>query len=63
MSLQLESRHFFQPHDLVEDRQGAPGVVVDASSLYARVRWTDGREVELEQFDPSVVVVERGGGR
>lgn len=59
MSGQLESRHFLRPKDTVESVDGQTGVVIDATALRATVRWTDGREEELEQFDPRLSVVER----
>jgi hypothetical protein len=60
MSGQAESRHFFRVHDSVEDPDGRGGVVVRGSALYATVRWRDGEEQELEQFDARVVVTLRG---
>ena len=59
MSVQLESRHFFRAGDMVEHRSGVTGRVVEGSALYARVAWDDGRQEEIEQFDPFVVVIER----
>jgi hypothetical protein len=60
MSGQAESRHFFRIHDTVEDTGGRSGVVLRGSALYATIRWLDGEEQELEQFDPRVVVTIRG---
>lgn len=59
MSGQLESRHFFRDRDTVEHVDGLVGTVVSGHSLYATIAWMDGRCEEVEQFDPSVVVVER----
>jgi hypothetical protein len=59
MSAQLESRHFFRRGDRVEDRAGRTGEVVDAVSLFARIRWDGGPEEEVEQFDRTVLVVQR----
>lgn len=59
MSLQLESHHFFRSGDEVRHRSGAQGRVVDALALYAVVRWSDGRQEEVDQLDPAIVVVER----
>lgn len=61
MSGQLESRHFFRERDVVQDLDGFFGTVVSGEALYATIDWTDGRREEVEQFDPSVVVVERAG--
>jgi hypothetical protein len=35
------------------------GYVDDATTLYAVISWQDGGREEIEQFDPSVVVIER----
>lgn len=43
----------------MQRRDGASGRVVEALALYATVAWSDGRREEVDQFDPSVVVVER----
>lgn len=61
MSVQLESRHFFKAGDVVQHVSGRMGEVRDALALYARVRWDDGREEEVDQLDPAIVVVERAG--
>jgi hypothetical protein len=63
MSGQAESRHFFRIHDIVEDPDGAEGVVVASSALYAVVRWSNGMEDEIDQFEPSVLVVMREGNQ
>jgi hypothetical protein len=62
VSHQLESRHFYRTRDRVCDRDGRSGEVVDGRPLYARIRWDDGEEQEVDQFEPLVVVVERAGG-
>lgn len=62
MTAQLESRHFYRPDDTVQDRDGRLGTVVDAFALFATVRWDDGRRDEIDQFDPTVVVIERAHG-
>jgi hypothetical protein len=59
MSVQLESRHFFMPRDVVRTLSGVVGEVVEAMALYAVVRWEDGREEEVDQLDPHITVVER----
>jgi hypothetical protein len=59
VSIQLESRHFLQTGDLVQHVGGRTGSVVEARALYARVRWEDGSEEEVDQLDPAVSVVER----
>lgn len=61
MSVQLESRHFFKAEDVVQHVSGRTGKVLDALALYARVRWDDGREEEVDQLDPAIEVVERAG--
>lgn len=61
MSFQLESRHYLKEGDVVQHRSGRVGEVLDERALYARVRWEDGREEEVEQLDPAVTVVERAG--
>lgn len=60
VSVQLESRHFFQMRDTVQDRNGRTGTVQEGWSLYAVVAWEDGRREEVDQFDPRVVVIQRG---
>lgn len=59
MSGQLESRHFFQPGDVVRSLDGRQGTVDEAWALYARIRWEDGSAAEVDQFDPEVVVLRR----
>lgn len=59
MSVQLESRHFYKRGDVVRDLAGRTGEVLDSLALYARVRWEDGREEEVDQLDPRITVVER----
>ena len=59
MSVQLESRHFFQARDMVQDRDGRTGTVVEVQSLYATVAWEDGAREEVDQFDPRVLVIQR----
>lgn len=61
MSVQLESRHFFKAGDVVQHVSGRTGKVLDALALYARVRWDDGREEEVDQLDPAIEVLERAG--
>lgn len=60
VSGQLESRHFFRPRDTVQTLDGLTGQVVEGRALYALIRWTDGREQEIDQFDPTVEVLQRG---
>ena len=43
-------------------RDGLCGTIVDGRALFALVEWDDGRKEEIDQFDPRVVVVERGTG-
>lgn len=62
MTAQLESRHFFRAQDTVEHRDGRIGTVLDAYALFATVHWRDGRRDEIDQFDPTVVVIERAHG-
>jgi hypothetical protein len=59
VSHQLESRHFYRTGDRVQDRDGREGQVLQAWSLYAEIRWTDGTQEEVDQFEPKIVVVER----
>lgn len=59
MSVQLESRHFYQAGDIVRHRDGASGTIVEGHTLFALVRWEDGRREEVDQFDPRVLVVRR----
>lgn len=59
MSGQLESRHFFRENDQVQHLDGVFGRVIDSRPLFAVVRWDDGTEREVDQFDPNVVVIER----
>jgi hypothetical protein len=59
MSGQLESHHFFRVGDLVHALDGRTGVVLEAWTHYAAIRWSDGRREELDQFDPGVTVVRR----
>lgn len=53
------SDHEFHLRDRVM-RSGFAGWVTEACALYAVVRWEDGREEEVEQFDGSVWVDQRG---
>lgn len=58
--MQLESAHFMRSGDLVRHAGGRTGTVVEAMTLWATVRWDDdGRQEEVEQLDPLIVVVER----
>jgi hypothetical protein len=59
VSGQLESHHFFRVGDTVERSDGQAGSVIDAGSLFAVVRWDDGEEAEIDQFDPRVTVLTR----
>lgn len=59
VSAQLESRHFFQEGDVVQDRDGRTGTVAEVLSLYATVAWEDGAREEVDQFDPRVLVIQR----
>jgi hypothetical protein len=59
VSGQLESHHFFRVGDTVERSDGRLGDIVDAGSLFAVVRWTEGEETEIDQFDPAVTVLTR----
>jgi hypothetical protein len=59
LSGQLESPHFFRTGDTVRSVDGRVGTVDDASTLFATIRWElDGRQ-EVDQFDPSIVVLQR----
>jgi hypothetical protein len=60
VSAQLESPHYFRRNDRVRDRNGSFGTVIDATALFAIVSWGDGRLEEVDQFDPRLIVVERG---
>lgn len=55
----MESRHFLRLSDTVQKSDGSWGRVIEAWALYAVVEWGDGRREEIDQFDPSVVVVAR----
>lgn len=59
----MESRHFFRDRDTVLHRDGGVGTVVSGQALFAIVEWGDGRRQEIDQFDPSVEVIERDQGR
>jgi hypothetical protein len=61
VSHQLESRHYFMARDVVRHVNGADGEVLEGGALYARIRWLDGREEEVDQFDPAIAVIERAG--
>lgn len=56
------SAHEYQYGDLLLGPAGC-GEVLDATTLYATVRWEDGREEALDQFTPRVVVDVRGFDR
>lgn len=62
MSAQLESRHFYRPRDVVQDPDGRIGTVLEGFALFATVQWSDGRRDEIDQFEPSIVVIERAPG-
>lgn len=57
--MQLESAHFMRTGDVVRHATGNEGSVVDALTLYAIVRWEDGRQEEVDQLDPQILVIER----
>jgi hypothetical protein len=57
--MQLESAHFMRTGDLVRHDGGRTGSVIEALALYARVRWDDGGEEEVDQLDPMITVTER----
>lgn len=59
----MESRHFFRDRDTVEHVDGLVGTVESGHALYATIAWLDGRREEVDQFDPSVVVIERAENR
>ena len=59
MTFQLESRHFFRAGDTVQHLSGPLGEVAEAHTLYAIIRWMDGRQQEVEQFDSEILVLER----
>lgn len=59
MSVQLESRHYYKHRDVVQHLTGRVGEVLEERALYAVVRWEDGRQEEVDQLDPTIVVVER----
>ncbi len=60
MTGQLESRHFYRVGDLLRSIEGNTGRVVEAWTHHVIVEWNDGRRVEVEQFDETVSVEERG---
>ena len=60
MTGQLESRHFFRAGDLVRSLDGRTGQVIEAWTLYVVVEWSDGGRGDVEQFDETVFVEERG---
>lgn len=57
--MQLESAHFLRTGDEVRHADGRAGTVLEAMTLYARVRWDEGGEEEIDQLDPRVAVTER----
>ncbi|HET7276393.1 MAG TPA: hypothetical protein VFI91_14585 [Longimicrobiaceae bacterium] len=57
--MQLESRHFFRTSDSVRHSDGRAGTVVESFALYAEIRWTDGSQQEVDQFDSAIEVVIR----
>lgn len=58
--MQLESAHYLRRGDLVRHDGGRTGTVVESMALWATVRWDDdGREEEVEQLDPTILVTER----
>ncbi len=59
--MQLESAHYLRLGDLVRHEAGRTGTVVESMALYARVRWDDEGEEEVDQLDPLVTVTERAG--
>jgi len=59
VSVQLESRHFYQAGDIVRHRDGTSGTILEAHALFALVRWEDERREEVDQFDPRVLVILR----
>lgn len=59
MSIQLESRHFYNTGDRVQHQGGATGTVVEGFALFAVVRWDDDRQEEVDQLDHRISVVER----
>jgi len=59
VSTQLESKHFYKTGDTVQHLTGPIGTVVEGLSLYAVVRWDDGRQEEVDQLDPAITVLER----
>ncbi|HEU0053382.1 MAG TPA: hypothetical protein VFQ39_09405 [Longimicrobium sp.] len=59
MSTQLESRHFYQAGDTVQHVDGKVGTVAEAFALWAKVRWEDGKEEEVDQLDHRIAVIER----
>ena len=59
MSVQLESRHFFRERDTVQHLNGSIGTVVTGQALFATIAWEDGRFDEVDQFDPTIIVIER----
>ncbi|HEX8433066.1 MAG TPA: hypothetical protein VF625_17395 [Longimicrobium sp.] len=59
MSVQLESRHFYNAGVEVQHVLGGTGKVAESFALWAVVRWDDGRQEEVDQLDPAIWVVER----
>jgi hypothetical protein len=59
VSTQLESRHFYKMHDVVERLDGVAGTVTESFALWAVIRWEDGTQAEVDQLDPTITVLER----
>lgn len=48
----MSSIHSFREAAVITDMNGLRGVVASATALYALIHWEDGREEEIDQFDP-----------
>jgi hypothetical protein len=58
-TMQLESAHYMRLGDLVRHDNGRVGTVMESMALYARVRWDEEGEEEVDQLDPRITVTER----
>jgi hypothetical protein len=62
VSGQLESHHFFRTGDTVRALDGRMGSITEGRALYAVIEWDDTSVQEIDQFDPSILVVQRAEG-
>jgi hypothetical protein len=61
VSQQLESKHYLRSGDTVRAVDGRLGTVLEGFTLFALVLWETGNREEVDQFDPTVLVVQRAG--